>query len=59
MKPFLPLISLTTPLVLAENTGRMRSIINRIHDRHSLATSDLRRHLRVVPAKDSLDSAGL
>ncbi len=59
MKPLLPLISLTTPLVLAENTGRVRSIINRIHDRHSLATSDLRRHLRVVPVKDTLDSAGL
>ena len=59
LKPLLPLISQTTPLVLAENTGRVRSIINRIHDRHSLATSDLLRHLRVVPAKDSLDSAGL
>ncbi|RII28551.1 MAG: hypothetical protein CXR31_01330 [Geobacter sp.] len=59
MKPFLPLISLTTPLVLAEKAGRLQSVINRIHDRHLLATSDLRRHLRVVPAKDSLDSAGL
>lgn len=59
VKPFLPLISLTTPLVPAENTGRLGNFIDRIRDRHLLAKSDLRRHLRVVPVEDSLDSAGL
>lgn len=59
VKPFLPLISLTTPLVAAENAGRLRNFIDRIRDRQLLAASGLRRHLRVVPAEDSLDSAGL
>ncbi len=59
IKPFLPLISLTTPLVPAGNTGRLGTFIDRIRDRHLLAKSDLRRHLRVVPVEDSLDSAGL
>ncbi len=59
VQPFLPLISLMTPLVPAETTGRLRGLINRIHDRHLLAASDLRRHLRVKSVNDSLDSAGL
>ncbi|HEX9078273.1 MAG TPA: hypothetical protein VF795_01715 [Desulfuromonadaceae bacterium] len=59
VKPFLPLISLTTPLVPAGTTGRLRGLISRLHDRQWLAASDLRRHLRVKGESDSLDSAGL
>jgi hypothetical protein len=59
LKPFLPLISLTTPLISRKPPGVLRGIINKIHDRQLLVTSDLRRHLRVRVAEDSLDSAGL
>lgn len=59
LKPFLPLISLMMPLVSRQPRGLLRGIISRIHDRQLLATSDLRRHLRVQVAEDSLDSAGL
>lgn len=59
LKPFLPLISLTTPLVSGAQRGMLRGIISKLHDRHLLVASDLRRHLRVRVAEDSLDSAGL
>lgn len=59
IKPLLPLVRLMTPLVPSESTGRIRSVINKIQDRHLLATSDLRRHLRTSGAEASFESAGL
>lgn len=59
VKPFLPLISLTTPLVQKETTGRLKGLVERICDRQQLATAALLRHLRVASVGDSLDSAGL
>lgn len=59
IKPFIPLISFMTPLVPGEPAGLLRGIIDRFRDRRLLAASDLRRHLRVKCAEDSLDSAGL
>jgi hypothetical protein len=59
IKPFLELISLTSPMVLAEKPGALRSIIGRLNDHRKLAASDLLRHLRVSTSSDSLDSAGL
>lgn len=59
LQPLLPLILLSTPLVLGEQPGLIRGFINRIIDRHDLVRSDLHRHLRTRHAEDSLDSAGL
>jgi hypothetical protein len=59
IKPFHPLIGLISPLVPAVKPGALRSIIDRLHDRRKLATSDLLRHLRVNAPTDSMDSAGL
>ena len=59
LKPYLPLISAWTPLVPCEQTGLLRGLLDRFHERRMLAAADLRRHLRVKPAEDSLDSAGL
>ncbi len=59
VKPFLPLIDLMTPLVPGKTAGRLRGLVDRIRDRQHLAAADLRRHLRVASASDSLDSAGL
>lgn len=59
LKPYLPLISAWTPLVPCEQTGLIRGLIDRFQERRMLAAADLRRHLRVKPAEDSLDSAGL
>ena len=59
LKPYLPVISAWTPLVPSEQAGLIRGLIDRFHERRMLAAADLRRHLRVKPAEDSLDSAGL
>lgn len=59
IKPFMALIGLASPMVSAVKRGTLRSIIDRLHDRRQLATSDLLRHLRVSVPTDSLDSAGL
>jgi hypothetical protein len=59
IKPFLPIISFITPLTSTETSGLFRSLIDKFHDRRLLAASDLRRHLRVKPAEDSMDSASL
>lgn len=56
---FLPLISVMTPLVSAKPAGRFQGLVDRFRDRRQLAESDIRRHLRVRQAEDSLDSAGL
>ncbi len=59
MMPLLPLVHLTTPLVDAKPRGLLRGFIDRIHDRQLLATSDLRRSLRVRQVEESFESAGL
>lgn len=59
IKPLLPLIYLMSPLVpRAPRTG-LRGFIDIIDDRRLLATSDLRRILRVKEVAESFDSAGL
>lgn len=56
--PLLPLLSLATPLELAK-PGILKGFINRLHDRQLLATSDVRRALRVKQIEESFESAGL
>ncbi len=58
IKPLLPLVSVTSPLDIRPR-GLIRGLINKIHDRHLLATSDLRRSLKVRQVEASFDSAGL
>lgn len=59
LQVYLPLISSMTPLVPDKPAGIFRGIFNKVLDRHRLAESDLRRHLRVQHPENSLDSAGL
>lgn len=59
LKPIMPLLRLTTPFVFAESSGFLRGVIEKLQDRHVLATSDLRRHLRTSGAEASFESAGL
>jgi len=59
IKPLLPFIRLVTPLESSEQAGFIRNVFNRIQDKHLLATSDLRRHLRTSGAEASFESAGL
>lgn len=59
LQPYLPLISVMTPLVQEKPAGLFRGFVDRFRDRQQLAGSELRRHLRVQPAENSLDSAGL
>jgi len=59
VKPLLPLIRLTTPLVPAAPASALRGFINAIEDRRLLATSDLRRVLRVKEVEESYASSGL
>lgn len=59
LKPVMPLLRLSTPFVLAEPPGFLRGVIEKLQDRHTLATSDLRRHLRTSGAEASFESAGL
>jgi len=56
---YLPLISIMTHLVTPKPAGLFRGIVDRLRDRQQLAGSDIRRHLRVQQAENSLDSAGL
>lgn len=56
---YLPLISVMTPLVETKPAGLFRGFVDRLRDRKQLAESDIRRHLRVQLAENSLDSAGL
>jgi len=56
---YFPLISVMTPLVEANPAGLFRGFVGRLRDRRQLAESDIRRHLRVQQAENSLDSAGL
>ena len=59
LKPIMPLLRLITPFVIAESSGFLRGVIEKLQDRHVLATSDLRRHLRTSGAEASFESAGL
>ncbi len=59
LKPVMPLLRLTTPYVFAGSPGFLREVIDKLHDRHILATSDIRRHLRTSGAEASFESAGL
>jgi hypothetical protein len=59
VKPLLPLIHVTTPLVPAAPKGILRGFIDSIEDRRLLATSDLRRLLRVKEVEESFASSGL
>jgi hypothetical protein len=59
VKPLLPLLNLTTPLVATRPRGLLRGFIDKVYDRQLLATSDLRRSLRVKQVEESFESAGL
>jgi len=59
IKPYMPVINYMTPLSPVNPPGLFRGLIDRIHDRKHLVASDLRRHLRLKHAEDSLDSAAL
>ncbi len=59
LKPIEPLLQLTTPFDFAEPSGFLQGIIDKIRDRRTLATSDLRRHLRTSGAEASFESASL
>ncbi|NVN98556.1 MAG: hypothetical protein HXX17_04460 [Geobacteraceae bacterium] len=59
VQTYLPLINVMTPLVATKQVGFFRGFVDRLRDRQQLAGSDIRRHLRVQQAENSLDSAGL
>ncbi|WP_129125655.1 hypothetical protein [Geomonas oryzae] len=59
VKPLLPLIYLITPLAPATRKGILRGFIDSVEDRRLLATSDLRRLLRVKEVAESFESSGL
>jgi hypothetical protein len=59
VKPLLPLIYLITPFTPAARKGVLRGFIDSIEDRRLLATSDLRRLLRVKEVAESFESSGL
>jgi hypothetical protein len=59
LTPLLPLIYLTAPLVPASARGTLRGFIDLIEGRRLLATSDLRRVLRVKEVEESFASSGL
>jgi len=59
VRPLLPLIYLLSPFVAASPRTGLRGFIETIDDKRLLATSDLRRILRVKEVAESFDSAGL
>lgn len=59
VKPLLPLIYLITPLSPVATKGMLRGFIDSVEDRRLLATSDLRRLLRVKEVAESFESSGL
>lgn len=59
LQAYLPLIGVMTPIVATKPAGLFRGFVDRLRDRQQLAGSDIRRHLRVQHAENSLDSAGL
>ena len=58
-KPLQPLMALTTPLAPARPGGILKGFMDKLHDRRLLATSDLRRSLRVRQVEESFESSGL
>ena len=59
MKPLLPLLGIVTPLVAEKPGGLLKGFMDKLQDRRLLATSDLRRSLRVKQVEESFESAGL
>jgi hypothetical protein len=59
IKPLSPLIEHFTPFAPAQPRSLITSLFSRFHDRRLLASSDLRRVLRVRQVEDSFQSAGL
>jgi hypothetical protein len=59
IKPLQPLINMTIPIVDARPKGLLRGFIDKVQDRRLLASSDLRRSLRVRQVEESFESAGL
>lgn len=59
IKPLLPLIYLSTPLVPPSPRGVVRGFFDKVYDWRLLATSDLRRSLRVKRVEESFESSGL
>lgn len=59
IQAYLPLISVMTPLAQKKPAGVLRGFVDRLRDHQQLMGADIRRHLRVLPAENSLDSAGL
>lgn len=59
LKPIMPLLRLTTPFEFSASPGFMRDVIDKLHDRRIMATSDIRRHLRTSGAVESFESSGL
>ncbi|QXM09673.1 hypothetical protein KP002_00670 [Geomonas subterranea] len=59
LKPLLPLVFLISPFVPAAPKGILRGFIDSIEDRRLLASSDLRRLLRVKEVAESYESSGL
>jgi hypothetical protein len=59
LKPIMPLLRLTTPFAFSTSPGFLRNVIDKLQDRGTLATSDIRRHLRTSGAVASFESAGL
>ncbi len=59
LKPIMPLLRLATPFEFRASSGFFRDVIDKLHDRRIMATSDLRRHLRTTGAEASFESAGL
>ncbi|MBJ6799152.1 hypothetical protein [Geomonas propionica] len=59
IKPLLPLVFLISPFVPAAPKGMLRGFIDSIEDRRLLASSDLRRLLRVKEVAESYESSGL
>lgn len=59
MKPFLPLLALTTPFTAGKPAGVLKGFIDLLQDRRLLAASDLRRSLRIRQVEESYGSSGL
>ena len=56
---YVPLLNVFAAMTPARKCGRFGSLIGRIREQGDLVRTELHRHLRRVPATDSLDSASL
>lgn len=59
VKPFLPLLGLTSPFAPPPRKGLVGSLFEKVDDARLRTTSDLRRLLRVKEVVESFESAGL